>query len=319
MYRSILVPLDGSTFGEQALSLACEIARRSCATLHLVHVHLPHTPNPIYVEGMPVIDDQLRSLGWEHERNYLERIRERLAVETKGTITATLLDMPNPSAHDRTVAQVLAAHVIETGADLVVMTTHGRGGLARFWLGSVADGLLRWSAAPILLLRPDEDMPDPDRSRAIQRILIPLDGSARSEAIVEHALALGRLGQAEYTLLRVVPPFILGDAALLTTPADFDPERTMRRYAEAQHELDSVAQRLQTAGAQVGTRVLIAEQVAATILEDAGQHAIDLIALSTHGRRGLARLLIGSVADKVLRGAETLVLVYRPPAPDDSA
>jgi nucleotide-binding universal stress UspA family protein len=312
MYRSILVPLDGSAFAEQALPLAYEIARRAGATLRLVHVHVPYTANPMYVEGMPVIDDQLHSLGQEHERAYLERTRERLAIETEIPITTALLDTPSPSARDGTVAQVLAAHSVATETDLVVMTTHGRGGLARFWLGSVADSLLRWSTTPILLLRPDDGMPDPDRPRAIQRILIPLDGSARSEAIVEQALALGQLVQAEYTLLRVVAPFVLGEAAFFTTPADFDPERTMRRQAEAQHDLDTLARRLQTAGAQVSTRVLITEQVAAAILEDASQHGIDLIAMSTHGRSGLARLLIGSVADKVLRGAETPLLLYRP-------
>jgi len=318
MYRSILVPLDGSASAEQALPLACEIARRAGATLRLVHVHVPYTANPIYVEGVPVIDEQLRSLGRQHERIYLERIRERLAVETKGTITAALLDTPGPGARDGTVAQVLAAHIAATSTDLVVMTTHGRGGLARFWLGSVADSLLRWSTAPILLLRPDDGTPDPARPRTIQRILIPLDGSARSEAMVEHALTLGQLMQSEYTLLRVVAPFILGASAPFTTPTDFDPDRTMRLQAEAQHDLDTVARRLQAAGATVRTRVLITEQVAAAILEDASQHGIDVIAMSTHGRSGLARLLIGSVADKVLRGAELPVLVYRPPEPDDS-
>jgi nucleotide-binding universal stress UspA family protein len=219
---------------------------------------------------------------------------------------------------DQTIPTMLASYGATANTDLIVMTTHGRGGLARFWLGSVADSLLRWSTAPILLLRPDDGTPDPARPRTIQRILIPLDGSAQSEAMVEHAVALGQLMQSEYTLLRVVAPFVLGASAPFTTPTDFDPDRTMRRQAEAQHDLDTVARRLQAAGATVRTRVLITEQVAAAILEEASQHGIDLIAMSTHGRSGLARLLIGSVADKVLRGAERAVLVYRPLEPDDS-
>jgi nucleotide-binding universal stress UspA family protein len=271
----------------------------------------------VYVEGLPVIDDQLHSLGQEHERVYLERTRERLAIGTEIPITTALLDTSDSSAHDGSVAQVLAAQIVATATDLVVMTTHGRGGLARFWLGSVADSLLRWSTAPILLLRPDDGTPDLERPRVIQRILIPLDGSARSEAIVEHPVALGQLMQAEYTLLRVVTPFVLGATAPFTTPTDFDPDRIRRLQAEAQHDLDTAAQRLQAAGATVHTRVLVSEQIAAAILEDASQHSIDLIAMSTHGRSGLARLLIGSVADKVLRGAERAVLVYRPPEPDD--
>jgi nucleotide-binding universal stress UspA family protein len=212
---------------------------------------------------------------------------------------------------------MLARHVAATDTDLIVMTTHGRGGVARFWLGSVADVLVRASPVPVLLLRPDEAMPKSERPSHIQRILIPLDGSARSEAMVEHALELGQLMQSEYTLLRVVAPFILGAAAPFTTPTDFDPDRTLRLQSEAQHELDRIARRLEAGGAQVRTRVVLSEQVAAAILEDASQHGIDLIAMSTLGRSGLARLLIGSVADKVLRGAEVPLLLYRPKLPDD--
>jgi nucleotide-binding universal stress UspA family protein len=317
MYRSILVPLDGSPVSEHALPMACDIAGRSGATLRLVHAHVRATPDPIYVEGLPVIDEHLQSLGNIQERAYLERIRDRLAAERDLPITVALLDPIEADVRDQSIPGMLATHAAAMDTDLIVMTTHGRGGLARFWLGSVADALVRASPVPVLLLRPDEGMLEPHPPRAIQRILIPLDGSARSEAMVEHALALGQLMQPEYTLLRVVAPFILGVAAPFTTPTDFDPERTMRLQTAAQHELDSIAQRLQTRGAQVRTRVLISEQVATAILEDASQHGIDLIAMSTAGRGGLARLLIGSVADKVLRRAEIPLLLYRPISPDD--
>jgi nucleotide-binding universal stress UspA family protein len=318
MYYSILVPLDGSAFAEQALPLACEIARRAGATLRLVHVHVPYTANPIYVEGVPVIDDQLRSLGQEHARAYLEQLRERLHGETAIPITTALLSTPGPGARDGTIAQVLAAHIAATPPDLIVMTTHGRGGPARFWLGSVTDSLLRWSNAPILLLRPHEAARADDRAPSIQHILIPLDGSGRSEAIMEHAMALGRLMHAEYTLLCVVAPSMPGAAAPFTVPTDFDPDRTMRLQTEAQHYLDSIARPLQAAGTTVHTRVSNSARVADTILEEASRHGIDMIAMSTHGRGGLARLLIGSVADKVLRGTNLPMLVHRPPEPDDS-
>src|ERR671924_671750 len=81
MYRSILVPLDGSPLSEYALPTACDIARRSGAILRLVHVHMPATPNPIYVEGLPVIDERMQSLDRDHERVYLERIRDRIIAE----------------------------------------------------------------------------------------------------------------------------------------------------------------------------------------------------------------------------------------------
>jgi nucleotide-binding universal stress UspA family protein len=312
MYRSILVPLDGSPLSEYALPTAYDIACRSGATLGLVHVHQCATPTPIYVEGVPAVDQNLLSLSNRHELAYLEHIRDRLTDEHDLLITLAIIDPLDANIRDRTIATMLATHAATTNTDLIVMTSHGWGGLARLWLGSVADVLVRTSPVPVLLLRPDEGMSGSDRSRTIQRILLPLDGSPRSEAIVEHAFALGQVMHSEYTLLRVVAPFILGAPAPFTTPTDFDPDRTMRLQTEAQDYLDTIARRLRSADVQVQTRVLISEQVAAAIIEDARQHSIDLIAMSTAGRSGLARLLIGSVADKVLRSAEIPLLMYRP-------
>jgi nucleotide-binding universal stress UspA family protein len=237
-------PLDGSPVSEYALPLVCDIAGRSGATLYLVHVHVHATPAPIYIDGLLVIDENLQPLGKVHERAYLEGIRDRLAAYLELSITVAILDPIEADLRDQTIPDMLTSYAATVNTDLVVMTTHGRGGLARFWLGSVADGLVRASPVPVMLLRPNEGMPEPVRPRAIQRILIPLDGSARSEAIVERTAALGELMQSEYTLLRVVAPFVLGAPAPFTTPTDFDPDRTKRLQTEAQHELDSVARHL---------------------------------------------------------------------------
>jgi nucleotide-binding universal stress UspA family protein len=312
MYRSILVPLDGSSLSTHALPIACDIARRSGAVLRLLHVHEWVTAAPIYVEGLPVIDESLRSLGKAHDLAYLEAIRDQLAAEYGVPIEVTVLDPTASDARDQTVATLLATHAAAAGTDLIVMTSHGRGGLARLWLGSVTDALVRASHVPILLLRPSEAMGAPDRARVFQRILIPLDGSARSEAIVAPALALGQSTQAEYTLLHIVAPFIVGVTPPFLAPRDFDPERTGRLQAEAQSYLDAVAELLRETGARVQTRVVVSEQTAAVILEEAGRHNSDLIAISTIGRSGLVRLLIGSVADKVLRGTALPLLLYRP-------
>ena len=80
MYRSILIPLDGSPLSEYALPVACDIARRSGAALRLVHVHVRATPDPIYVEGLPVIDERMQSHDIDHERAYLEGPRARNGV-----------------------------------------------------------------------------------------------------------------------------------------------------------------------------------------------------------------------------------------------
>jgi nucleotide-binding universal stress UspA family protein len=304
MYRNLLVPLDGSPSSEHALPLACNIAQRTGAGLHLAHVHMLN--DPIYVEGMMVIDADLYSLGREHERAYLERIRDQLASRLGISATCANLDS------DSTIAGTLAHYAEANAIDLVVMTTHGRGGLARAWLGSVADALVRCSPSPILLLRPGEGTPDLAQAPQLKHILIPLDGSALSEQILGPALELGGLTQANYTLLRAVEPFVLVGYAPLAQASRLDLQLTQQGLAGAQRYLDALAEPLRAEGQAIQTRAMLAEQAAAAILEEADQQKADLIAMTTHGRSGLARLFLGSVADKVLRGAGLPMLIQRP-------
>jgi nucleotide-binding universal stress UspA family protein len=312
MYRSILVPLDGSSLSEYALPVACDIARRSGAALRLVHVHMRATPDPLYVPGLPVIDEGLHSLDRDHERTYLERIRDQIIAEQDLRVTITIRAPASRTGRETPIAAVLAADVAETDTDLIVMTTHGHGGLVRFWLGSVADTLVHVSSVPVLSLHPAEPVRPIDHPLVFRHILIPLDGSAQAEQILAPALALGDLAGATYTLLHVVEPPVLSNYAPLAQPVQPDTQMTQTALAEGQRYLDHLAQRLRLGGRQVHTRALLAAPPAVGILDAAHAHRADLIALATHGRSGLARLLMGSVADKVRRGADMPVLLYRP-------
>src|SRR6266487_2246759 len=196
MYRSILAPLDGSPLSERALPLALDIARRTGAFLHLVHVHLPLAA-PMYTADFPLADTGLDERACESERAYLNALAGRLRAETDIPVGAAFLD----GAITDSVADLIAAHAREHRADLIVMTTHGRGGLARVWLGSVADELVRRLPMPVLLQRPDQRAPVTAVAQPPRRILIPLDGSANAEAVLPYALALGQATQAQYTLL----------------------------------------------------------------------------------------------------------------------
>ena len=303
MYSSILVPLDGSPVGEQALPLACSIAQQSGATLHLVHVHTLN--DTIFIEGMPVIDEQLHSLGRDHERAYLQQIHARLTTDT-----ALPIVWANPDC-DETVTHTLLRYIAAHNNDLVVMSTHGRSGFTRFWLGSVVDMLLRTSPCPLLLVHAHDGEPGAQRSEEPQ-ILIPLDGSALAEQVIEPALALGSPMGAAYVLLQIVQPTLLYGPVPYAEPVDIDFEGTRRRQVEAQRYLDTVAQRFQATGVRVTTMALSAEHPAQALLDVAQQHAITLVALATHGRSGLKRVFLGSIADKVVRGATIPVLVHRP-------
>jgi nucleotide-binding universal stress UspA family protein len=196
-------------------------------------------------------------------------------------------------------------------SDLVVMATHGLGPLSRFWLGSVADALVRTANVPLLLLRPSEQPPPVAVAPSFRHIMIPLDGSDLAEQALEPALQLGQLMEADYTLLRVVKPVVMLDPHL-EWPALNGTNETLTRQAldEAQAYLDRTADRLHAQGLTVKTCVVLHTYPADAILEEARK--VDVIALATHGRGGFRRLLLGSVADKVLRGGTTPMLVCRP-------
>jgi nucleotide-binding universal stress UspA family protein len=311
MLRSILVPLDGSTFGEHALPLALAIARRADATLRLAHVHQP--VSPIGVAAVAVLDDVEVALK-KQEQAYLDALVHRLSQAASVRVTTALLDGE--------VASALEAHAGQVSADLVVLATHGRGAFRRFWLGSVADELVRHLRAPVLLVHPRDEAPDLKQEPSLKHVLLPLDGTPLAEQMIEPALELGQLLGPRFTLLRAIRP-VLGpdywpDGGTLEGMTDTLLERARAHlkqlHDEAQHYLDGVAERLRGRGLRVETRVLVEEQPAAAILREAKAHGADLIALETHGRRGLARLLLGSVADKVVRGSPVPVLVHRPRA-----
>src|SRR5262245_50453860 len=149
MVRSILVPLDGSTFGEHALPMALSLARRSGAMLHLAHVHqIAPSTSVAGVAVMDSIDLHLR----QDEQAYLADVTRRAREHGDVPITTALLDGE--------VAGALRTYAAARLADLVVLSTHGRGAMGRFWLGSVADELLRDLPCPALLVRPHESKPD---------------------------------------------------------------------------------------------------------------------------------------------------------------
>jgi nucleotide-binding universal stress UspA family protein len=313
MYRLLLVPLDGSVLSEHALPFAGMVARCAGAQVRLAHVHIPYTADPIFVEGVPVIDEALHSLRREHERAYLDRLSARLAAEASIACTAAVLEPRGAGTHAESIAATLSRHAAAIGADLIVMTTHGRGGMARFWLGSVTDALMHIGTIPLLLIPSPDRVPDVRHLATFRQIVVPLDGGALAEHILQHALALGAGMSATYTLLRVVTPATLFRPAAFTLPTDLDPDTTRQQQTEAHRYLQAIATRLQADGLEVRTQVVVAQSPATAILEYARDHAADLIALATHGRGGAVRLLLGSVADKIVRGASTPVLLYRPP------
>jgi nucleotide-binding universal stress UspA family protein len=284
-----MVPLDGSPFSERALPLAVALAHRSGAELRLVHVLVP-LANRVFIEADG------------GAQQYLDGLARRLTEESGVRAVAV-------RRVGRQAVGELSYYSAEEGIDLVVMATHGWGGLQRAWLGSVADGLIREARVPVVAFRPEEDAPRID-GKAVEEILVPLDGSALSESVLEEALRLGGPG-ARYTLVRVVPVGPPSTSISGTIELAYRQELLDALRSGAEQYLTEVAARLRAEGHDVRTEVILHPQPARGILDRAAEIGADMIAMATHGRSGLERLALGSVADKVLRGAEIPVLIMR--------
>jgi nucleotide-binding universal stress UspA family protein len=304
-FRTVLVPLDGSPLAEQAVPLAARIAEGTGAKLRLAKVHtIPPAPLDLATARMFV---SLELAVRRSERAYLRAIQARLrAGGTRLSSAVMLSGKPGPA---------LAEYVREMGIDLVVMGTHGRGGLRRAWVGSVADYLVRHLQAPVLLVRPDDEgAPRPELFGAGRVVLVPLDGSSLAEQAMAPAAALARIGDAELMLLQVVPPVLDVADPTMALSLTYDDALTAQWRQQAEDYLSDLAERLRADGIRASGVAVVGHHAADTILELASREQVALIALSTRGRGGLQRALLGSVADKLVRGAEVPVLVC-PPAP----
>lgn len=300
MLKRIIVPLDGSGFGEQAIPTAIRLAERESAEVELVHVYeaLP----PYLVQGAPPLDPTLDVQLMKERESYLRTIAEELRGSTSAPVRTTVLEgVPT--------AEVLAEYIARRQADLVVMATHGRGGLSRLWLGSVASELVRRSSAPVLLIRPTEGGSRTQPSPPFRRVLIPLDGSPASEEVIDHAMAVASDPDVEFLLLHVVIPI-----GYVAEPPNVAFVHVTELRAVAESYLGEVADRIRASGYRAEILVLEQPQPARAILECADESGVDLIAMETHGRSGVTRLVLGSIADKVVRASRLPVLLHRPRA-----
>jgi len=291
MLSPILVPLDGSPFAERALPLAERLAAAHGAVLHLVTA-----------VGASHGDDLRR----REALDYLTRTAERAAAASGGRVTTALADDAGSAA------DAIAAEAARVAARLVVLTTHGRGGFSRLWLGSVATALLGTATMPLLLVRAEEQ--DPPHAHVEPRhVLVPVDGSAASAAALEAALALGAPFGVRCTLLNVVRT---GDSLLpydqtFWTPGEQAAVEAQRAAAEVR--VREAVEGLRARDVTAEGLVVLAPDPARVILHLAAEQGADLVAMSAHARTGAAgRLLVGSVTDKVLRAVTVPVLVVRP-------
>jgi nucleotide-binding universal stress UspA family protein len=300
MFQRILLPLDGSDAAARALAPGWKLARSAQSHVILLRVVPPagRSPAAHTMTGYGVLR---RDLASDHGRSealtYLQSVQQ--AAPAGVAVSPRVAEGPVAD----TIVEIAAAEK----ADLIVMSSHGYTGLARWLLGSVTERVLQAAPCPVLVVRSPAPM---------ERILIPLDGSPLSERAIAPGTVLAQALGAEVDLLRVVEDTDSA-AGMANGFGQADPAGTRqlqeRLSADAAAYLDQISHGLQPSSRALRT-VLATGRPADCIVDHARQRGVDLIVMSTHGRAGFQRWLYGSVTEKVLRGAHCSVLIVRPVA-----
>jgi nucleotide-binding universal stress UspA family protein len=296
----LLVPLDGSALAETALPVALGIARRHQAELHLTSVVSDLPPVPLAAG-----DGELITRWFDAEetraKEYLAKVVEGLDSSGTGGIRTHVRSGP--------VARTLEAMAADLHADMVVMTTHGRGAWQRAWLGSVADVMIRQGERPVLLLR-ERDTGSISGAGVPRKVVVPLDGSEAAESVLASVAEVTDRERSTIELILVLhEPMPMATSYLPHAVAEAG---LMEARAERSREyLETVSARLRGEGHSVEFRVLNAGDAGHGILQHLERSGADMVAISTRGRGGAARFVLGSVADKVIRTSPVPVLVAR--------
>jgi nucleotide-binding universal stress UspA family protein len=300
-FARILAPLDFSSTATDALRFVRSMARETGARVDLLHV-IPPLALPAETSHLPE--------GWsryedERRREAAQRLAALAAAETGQDVrTRLIVRIGDPAA-------VIVDTARARRSDLLVVSTHGRSGLTRFFLGSTAEAVVRHAPCPVLTVRrrvlARSGAALRPMSERINRILVPVDFSAPSEAAVRHAVEFAQRFGASLRLLHVVrrievPIRLARDAGRLQAAV----------YLDGEERLTAWAQRVVPAGVEMKHVVAVGEPYE-VITGMARQEKLDLIVISTHGHSGLNRLFLGSTAERIVRHAACPVLVIRRP------
>lgn len=300
MTGPIVVPLDGSTFAEVAIPMGRLLSDATGAELHLVHVMTPPIAPAFHPEKQIDLDERVRKRSLQ----YLGPLAAEAGGEEASVRTVLL-----PS--ELGVGGALAEYADGHRASWLVLTTHGGGGLSRWMVGSVADTLVRRVRTPLLLLRPWDvtGSLDPGEKR-FERVMVSLDGSEAAEAALAPAAALARAFGASLELVRVVPPRpeggLLHGVSLRAGGEAIDDEAA--RY------LRERVGELREAGLASEAWLAAHDDPAEGLLTAAAEQGADALVASTHGRGGIERAVLGSVADRLLQKAAIPLVLVRTPA-----
>lgn len=290
----ILVPTDFSATSDEALAYARRLAEPFGASLHLVHAFEdPFTTAAFASELYAAVPLPLREqLLREAEAGLDERLPRERREQTGAT--AEIVNGPT--------AKTIVDYAATLGADLIVMGTHGRGGMAHLLLGSVAERVVRTAPCPVLTIR---ERP----ADAVRLVLVPTDFSAMSDEALEHAVLVASRFGAGVQLLHVLEDPMVTEGLAAEAYIAEAPTLRSALLRDARAKLARRSDSTDPA-VRIESEVLFGHG-ATTIAEYASQRGVDLIVMGTHGRTGVAHLLLGSVAERLVRTAPCPVLTVR--------
>ena len=293
MHEVILVPLDGSDAAEIALPYAEEIATKLGGEIALVSVF----------ESPATDADHLY-------RSYLERITELVQNQLKDYGAKKEVKVQSKVLLGSPAEQILR-YADESNASLITMASRGASGQGPWLLGNIAAKVLRATRRPVLLLRTPASDAALQQKRLVKRVLVPLDGSTVGEAAIPCTEALAQAWGAALVLFQVVEP-VTHWANMGVDASYYVAEDVESRKASAIAYLDGMGKSLKERGLSTSSAIGMGPS-ADEIINYAEANAIDIIAMSTHGRSGVGRWVFGSVTDKVLHAGDTAILVVQAP------
>jgi nucleotide-binding universal stress UspA family protein len=299
MFRRLVVPLDGSSIAERAVPYAIRLAQSGRGQLMLMRAAL--APPPRTIDGFDWEREQ--ELAVAEAQAYLDEMAESVSGQVSVETTAP---------YGRAPARILQT-ARDFQADAIVMATHGRTGVRHLLYGSVTEAVLASSIIPVLVIhaRPGE-APAASFTPYSARILVPQDGSANDAAALHAALeVVGQHGEIVLTTV-VTPPDHLQRDESGNVLAYLDQQEESRRQ-DARDYLNGLAHDVRGGAQSVSVIVDVRiGDAAGGITMAAVDRGVDLVVMATHGRTGIRRALLGSVAGDVLRMAATPVLLVRP-------
>ena len=303
MFKVIMAPTQGSDSERAAISVAEKLARRFDADLRLVRVDSA----PVIIEPVP----HAPMLAVTEESIREERLARLRKLEALGTECRSLGDIRVMIAlEEGPTGPTLGEYAKKFNVDLIVMSSHARGGVKRITLGSVTDYLIRHTNIPVLVVKAPSFL-DLNSQQSLNRIAVPLDGSVLAEQILPQVAQLASRLKSTVSLLRVLTPVTYSQQQIMQPGLpwwDID-------IAVADACLARAESYLMGQGLKVTKDVVLSDDVATAILEYLARTKADLVAIATSGQGGMRRLVLGTVADEVTRKAQSSVLVFHPKQP----